>query len=144
MFKNKTEYELEAHFDGESSIAPSGEALPYARHLEVIREGAREAAKCRPIEDAHFSAFMSGIQEGIRNQEPSGLRWRTWASLLSLSAAALLIAFSAFWAFAPPEEPVNATVVESAVTDLKDTVVNVYESEYGVTTVWVNTTNDDL
>jgi len=144
MFKNKAEFEAEAHFDGEAAGVPGAEAQPYARHLAIMREGAREAARHQPIADAQFSSFMAGIQEGIRAQEPSGYRWRTWASLLSLSTAALLIAFSAFWAFSPAQQPVNATVVESATTDLEDTVVDVYNSEYGVTTVWVNTAKDDL
>lgn len=150
MFKDKAEYDIEARFDGEvpeinDAALTDPEAAQYLQHLELMRQGAQDAALHQPIEDAQFSAFMSGVRDGIEMAEQTRYRgWMAWASLASLSAAALLIAFSFFWAVSPPQAAVNATVIESATTDIEGAVVDVYDSEYGVTTVWVNTTKDDV
>lgn len=136
-------------FDGqlpEGSAASTPEAQEYLAGLEYLRTGVRAVSAIPEISDAQFSAFMSGIREGIEVQATP--RRGLWAAF-SLVAAALVVSISVFviWESSNVVQPpvVNAdSVVESATTDISGATVNSGTSDDGNAVVWVDAKSKDL
>ncbi len=149
MFMRHKQKQIAALVDDESrhattdaSALETPELTAYRDTLLRLREGAHNAASPTPeIGDGQFGAFMAGIREGIEAPAPrsTGL----WA-MASLSAAALVLVLSLLAIFARPNEPVKATEVESAHTELDGVAVDWYDPPEGVTTVWVTMPETDL
>ena len=140
--------EVERWFDGHSAqdMAEHVTACPSCRQqlaqLETIRRGVGAVAEREEVRDAQFAAFYAGIEDRLTGvaRPHRGL----WA-LASVTAAALLVALSLFLiAGGMDSEPVEATVIESYETELEGASITTYESENGVTTVWVTMTRDDI
>ncbi len=130
-----------AHAPRDPAALETAELQAYRQTLVRLREGAQAAAKAPEISDAQFGAFMAGIRDGIEAPAPNarGL----WA-LASLSAAALVLVLSLLAIFARPNEPIKATEVESAHTELDGVAVDWYDAPEGMTTVWVTMPEADL
>lgn len=143
--------QIEAYADGESGEetqaieAHVGNCRLCADHLAQlrrIREGVSAVARRETIQDAQFPAFMRGIREGIESPPPA--HRRGVFAILSFGMAALIVAVAAFAVFSGGPAPVKATEVESAYTDLEGATLNTYNSEDGVTTIWVTVGKDDV
>jgi len=142
---------VEQWFDGESSEAAGveqhiAECARCAAHLEMLRELRQTvaAATLRPgLREAQFPAFLDGIRERLTVETPRRGHRRLWA-LVSLSAAALVVAFSAFIVFGGKPARVDATVVESCTSEIQGATITTYDSEQGVTTVWITVAGDDV
>ena len=140
---------VEAYFDGvahhEDSVREHLAQCPactaHRARLETLRAGVRAVAQRQDIGDAQFPAFMAGIQEGMarRTRRP-----REWLAAASLTLAAMVIAYATFVTFTGTAAPVKATEVISTSTDLEGATVNWYDSDEGVTTVWVNPAKGDI
>ncbi len=141
------EERVERRFDGEVSDATAVDAhvstcahcKAYLADLELIRSVTHTAGPVPEIADAQFNAFMDGVREGIA---PKPSPWRGLWAMASLTAAAFVVAFSAFILMRGETQPVLATEIESVSTELAGATV--YKSDDGVTTVWVNMAEDDL
>ena len=127
-------------FDGqlpEGSAASTPEAQEYLADLEWLRKGVRAVSATPEISDAQFSSFMSGIREGIDEQKPRRGFWPAF----SLVAAALVVAISLFviWEANNVVQPpaAEASVVESATSDIGGATVNSGTSDDGNAVVWV-------
>ena len=143
--------ELERCFDGEAD--QTDELMRHvdacsacAAHLEELRRfrnGVGAVRSRQEIRDPQFPAFMDGIRERI---EPVRRRHGGIWALVSVTAAALIVAISAFLVITDgAQEKVEATVrVESCSTELEGASVTSYASESGVTTVWVTLAQDDI
>lgn len=140
--------DIEAYVDGEASRAEAVEshlaACPAcASHRDGLlawRAALRPAVEAPVLSDAQFSAFMAGIRTGI--EAPRHRTGGIWA-LMSLAAAALVIAVATFSIFTGPT-PLEATQVESVSTEIDNATVRVEQPEGGVTTIWVNINQDDI
>ncbi len=139
---------VEACFDGapaDPAVERHTAACPVcAAHLEALRRmraGVAAVAVRESVTDAQFPAFMRGIREGI--ERPERHHTGFWA-VLSLTAAALIVAVATFAVFSGGTAPVRATEVESMSTDLQGAKVDTYRSEEGVTTVWITMSKDDV
>lgn len=134
-------------FDGESSDAAQVEShvaackgcTAYVADLSLLRDV--RTADVPAISDAQFRSFMDGIHEEIA---PRPSVWRGFWAMTSLTAAAFVVAFSAFILMRGAPKPVLATEVESISTELDGATVEWYDNDDGVTTVWVNVAVDDL
>ncbi len=109
--------------------------------LTLLRQGARQAAHAPEISDAQFPIFMAGLRDALERPEPrhSGL----WA-MASLSAAALVLVLSILALFSRGAEPVRATEIESAHTELDGVTVDLSNDASGLSTVWVTMPESDL
>lgn len=154
MAKCKWIFEIERHFDGQSSqgeavakhLASCPACTAHWKRLEMLRNGIQASVRKEEIRDTQFAAFMDGIREGATHTPatvPVKHRWLAW---MSLTAAALLVSIATFLVLTNGQKPVDATatVVESCTTDLEGGTVKSYKSETGVTTVWVTVTKDDV
>ena len=115
-------------------LAACPECAAYARRLRVLRDGAAAVAKQEEVRDPQFAAFMAGIREQI--QVPRRRHRGAWA-LVSLTAAALIVAAATFLVLSNGPRTADATVVESCSTEIQGATVTSYATENGVTTVWV-------
>ena len=144
---------VEAYFDGETGQPPA-EVLEhlgtcpacaaYHEALGAIRSGVLASNQVPEITDAQFGYFLDGVRSGISAQVPR--RRPVWA-MFSLAAAAVLIALAAFLVFTDfngPGRAVEATVVESAYSELQGATVDVELEQDGGATVWVNNAPDDI
>lgn len=139
---------VEAFADGE--LADPGQVQshlttcePCARHhdrLLAFRAALSETAPPPALSDTQFPAFMDGIQQELsRSRKRPGGFW----AVLSLSAAALVIAIATFSIFTGPG-PVKANEVESVSTQLDGATVHWDNSDDGVTTIWISVAEDDV
>lgn len=150
MFMRRKEKEMTALVDGEGRYAPMDSSVletpeyqTYRDDMMRLREGAQQAAAQTPeISDGQMGAFITGIREGIEQPAPSHVKGM-WATA-SLVAAALVLVLSLLVIFNSPNEAVQATEVESAVTELDGAAVDCYDSPQGTTTVWVTMPENDL
>lgn len=140
--------DIEALVDGESRNASTVEAHLTAcpacsAHREALVQWRRALAPVRPtpvLSDQQFPAFMEGIKAGIHQpQRRSGGIW----ALLSLAAAALVIAVATFSMFTGPT-PLNADEVQSVSTDIDGATVSVETPKDGVTTINITVGKDDI
>jgi anti-sigma factor RsiW len=92
------------------------------------------------LSDQQFPAFMEGIKAGIH--EPRRRSGGIWA-LMSLAAAALVIAVATFSMFTGPG-PAKANEVESVTTDIEGASVQVETPEGGITSINVQIGKDDI
>ncbi len=140
--------EVERFADGEASDTPTVEAhlatcaACSQHHATLLRFRTSLAAlPAAPVlSDEQFTAFMSGIETELsqKRRRPGGF----WA-LMSLSAAALLIALATFSVFTGPG-PVRANEVESVSTQIDGATVHWDNSDDGVTTIWISIGEDDV
>lgn len=139
---------VEAYADGEQrdSVAVESHLAgcePCKRHHATMlrmRSAIRELPAPPVLSDGQFPAFMEGIhQEVSRSRRRPGGFW----ALVSLSAAALVIALATFSMFTGPG-PVKANEVESVSTQLEDATVHWGNSDDGVTTIWISIGKDDV
>ncbi|HDP36238.1 MAG TPA: hypothetical protein ENN29_14165 [Candidatus Hydrogenedentes bacterium] len=150
MFMRRKQKQIAALLDAERQYAPSdasaletSELQAYRDALLRLREGAQAAAARAPeISDGQFGAFMTGIREGI--EAPAPRRAAGLLATASLAAAALVLVMSLLIIFSRPNEPVRATEVESAHTELDGAAVDCYDTTEGTTTVWVTMPENDL
>lgn len=112
-----------------------------AEGLRRLHEAAGAAVRREEIGDAQFSAFMAGVRDGVTMPVR---RWRRFWAVASLTAAALIAALSTFIIMADGPEKVDATVVESATTELQGATVSTYADEDGDTTIVVTVGKDDI
>lgn len=147
MFKRKKMKQIGALLDGEPHYSGDAEhhlgdaaCRDYADAVRLMRSGAREAAHAPEISDAQLGAFIAGIRDGIERPEPrtAGL----WATA-SVVAAALVLVLSLLAVFSRGGEPVRATEVESAYTELEGVTVE-FDNRGDVSTVWVTMPESDL
>lgn len=142
-------YRVEQWFDGEAaepeSIERHVETCAVCRahldQLRAMRTGVAAVNAREEIRDAQLPAFVAGIQE--RLTPPSRRHARLWA-LVSLSAAALIVALATFFVVTNGLGKVDATVVESCSSDIQGATVTSYSSDNGVTTVWITVSEDDV
>jgi anti-sigma factor RsiW len=92
------------------------------------------------LSDQQFPACMEGIKVGIH--EPNRRSGGIWA-LMSLAAAALVIAVATFSMFTGPG-PAKANEVESVWTEIEGASVQVETPEGGVTSISVHIGKDDI
>lgn len=149
-FLNRKHKRIAADFDGEmplseaerAALLSDAELAAYAEALPAMHAGAQVARVTPRIEDAQMGAFMAGIQQGLATPSPAPHRG-VWAAV-SLTAAAMVIAVSAFVVFDGGPQPVQANEVESISTDLEGARLDVYDSDEGITTIWIVNSGDDL
>ncbi|MCK5862945.1 MAG: hypothetical protein KAH38_10690 [Candidatus Hydrogenedentes bacterium] len=150
MFIRRKQKQMAAQVDGEKRYASPNEApqktpelQAYQEELIRLREGVHETIKHTPeISDGQFGSFMAGIHEGIEKPAPRHVK-TIWATA-SLTTAALVVVVSLWVIFSSPNDPVQATEVESAHTELDGAAVNCYDTPQGMTTVWVTMPENDL
>lgn len=144
---------LAARLDGESRHADAGHAgddpelRAYADAIRAQRAAIAPLRQTPRIEDAQFRAFFDGVREGIDDPARGRARQghgRGWLAALSLVAAALVVAVSAFVILDGGPQAVQANVVEYVATDLEGARFDVYDSDEGVTTIWMVSAGDDL
>lgn len=150
MRSNNQLRKIERAFDEgegiESHLGQAGEADPeverYARMLATLRAGARALAAREAVSDDQFPAFWDGIQARL-DAPPAGSRQGFWA-FVSLAAAALIVAISAFLVLFGKTEPVAATtIVEEITTEIEGARITWYPSDDGAT-VYVNGAEKDV
>ncbi|GMW02312.1 MAG: hypothetical protein AMXMBFR84_34480 [Candidatus Hydrogenedentota bacterium] len=141
MFFNKREIEAARHFDGETGAKGSPQTQAYIEQLQRLRNGVQAVRETPGISDAQFSAFMAGIRKEL--EESPRRQWGRMRSVLSLTAAALLVSISLFAVFfgGPDNSP---TKVEAATTEIPGAKVDVYDSGDGSATVWVTYGEGDI
>jgi anti-sigma factor RsiW len=126
----------------ETHVSACPDCAAHRAGLLQWREALAPAALAPVLSDQQFPAFMEGIRAGINEPRPrvGGI----WA-MLSLAAAALVIAVATFSMFsAPTPDPVNANEVESVSTDIEGATVGVENGENSVTTIWISIGEDDV
>ena len=140
--------DVEALIDGEARNASAVEdhvtACPAcAAHHETLVQWRKALSTARPapvLSEPQFPAFMEGIRAGIHQSQPrSGGIW----ALLSLVAAALVIAVATFSMFTGPT-PLKADEVQSVSTDIDGATVSVESPMGGVTTINISVGKDDI
>jgi predicted anti-sigma-YlaC factor YlaD len=141
---------VERWFDGESRepervaqhVAECPGCAGLVNRLERWRKGARAVAEKAEIADAQFPAFLAGVREGI--EAPERRRSGLWA-VVSLTAAALLVALSVFAVFTGPGPAKAHTVVESAETEVEGATVETQDStEDSSAVIWVHVPRRDV
>ena len=147
---SKREREIARRFDGEitgpDNRPADAESAAYEARLRLLREGAAQAAHRAEIADAQFPAFMDGIRENV---ERPARHYRGFWAVVSLSTAALLVAFSAFLVFTTGDQtvaPVEAVTneVETVSTEINGATVDSYTDGEGTTVLWVSNGKRDL
>ena len=109
--------------------------------LERIRAGIQAVRRTECIEDAQFSAFMTGIRREI--DETPAPRRGFWA-MASLSAAAMVIALTCWSVLRTGFEGPAMTEVEAMETELEGASLEWIPSDKdGVSTLWVNISKED-
>jgi hypothetical protein len=151
MAMNNWERDIARRFDGETTVDESApvdmQAAAHESGLRLLREGVRQATQRAEIADAQFPAFMEGIRESI--ERPQRGYHRFWA-VISLSTAALLVAFSAFLVFTTGDQTVPLVVeavtneVETVSTEINGATVDSYTDGDGTTVLWVSAGKRDL
>lgn len=146
------EKHIDAYYDGEAPdrkgveahLASCNTCRDYLNSLETVRHFVQDAqAAYRPeIRDAQMPAFMRGIEAGLAEEAPAKSHKSLWA-MLSLVTAALIMALATFSMFTGPG-PVKATEIESLSTDLEGATVEWFDLDNGVTTVWINVSEEDV
>ncbi len=143
MINEKRLLELADLFDRDAvpgTLAP--EEAAYIADLRALHDGAAAFNADTPaISDAQFPHFMAGIREQIGAPRPA--RFRFW-TLASLATAALLLVAALLAVFNSGPEPVQATEVESATTEMDGATVDWYDGKEGLITVWVKKGGSDL
>ena len=124
----------------EAHLAACGPCATHQESLLQMRAALGTLPEVPVLSDNQFPAFMEGIQAEVSRsrRRPGGM----WA-LMSLSAAALVIAIATFSIFTGPG-PVKANEVESVSTQLNDATVRWDNSDDGVTTIWISIAEDDV
>lgn len=147
---NKWERDTARRFDGEGEGLErplDAQSAAYESGLRLLREGAQQVNRRVEIADAQFPTFLDGIREGV--ERPARRFGGFWA-IVSLSTAALLVAFSAFLLFttgdqAPPTVVEAVTnEVETVSTEINGATVDSYTDGEGTTVLWVSTGKRDL
>lgn len=147
MFRRKKMKQIGALLDGETRYSgdaehylSDGACREYYDAARQLRRGAQQAARAPEISDGQMGAFIAGVREGVERPEPraAGL----WA-MASLSAAALVLVLSLLAIFSRGGEPVRATEVESAHTELEGVFVE-FDNHNDISTVWVTMPESDL
>ena len=130
----------------ESLARPEGRA--YAEQLRQLREGVQQVSETPEIADAQFPAFMDGIREQL--EAPRRGHGRLWASL-SICAAGLIVAFSAFVVYnntgshkGPPVVEAASVLVEEMKTGIDGATVESFSGEHGTAVVWVSDSSGDV
>lgn len=144
---------VEAHFDGEARytspdvldhLKTCAACSAYYEALDAMRSGVLASVQAPEIRDSQFDAFLDGVRQGM--DVPAAHRRPVWA-MFSLAAAAIVIALATFLIvtdFNGPTRNVEATVVESAYSELQGATVDVQVEQDGGATVWVNNAPDDI
>jgi anti-sigma factor RsiW len=140
---------VERWFDGASAesdavdthLARCPECAARVAQWRLLRDGAAAVGKRQAIGDGQFAAFIRGIHD--RMGAPSRRYGGVWA-LVSITAAALIVAVAILLVLTNGPATVNATVVESCSSDIQGATVTSYASENGVTTVCVTVAEDDI
>jgi anti-sigma factor RsiW len=143
---------VERWYDGEShepeTVAEHVHECPACaallKRMKLFREGIRAVAVRAEIADPQLSAFTQGIHEGL--QRPVPRRTGLW-TVLSLSAAALIVAISLFAVFTGGPAPAVAqhTVVESASTEVEGATVKTQNStDNKRAVIWVHRPQKDV
>jgi anti-sigma factor RsiW len=142
MFECRWMLEVERLCDGEhpnpeSVRAHMASCASCAKHAETIlrmRSAASSTFKRAEIAEPQFDAFLHSVRERVEAR-PS--RWGGLWAVLSLTAAAMIVAVAAIIIFDKGPEKVEATVVESVSSDIRGAKVGTYSTDNGVTTVWL-------
>ena len=155
MAECKWKSKAEQWFDGEGKQSPElerhvascPECAAHVGQLRLVRDAVEAAVPREEIRDAQFPAFMAGVRDGIdATTRARGLfrprRGGLWA-MASLAAASLIVAVSVMLVINDEPPKVDATVVEWCDTELDGATVG-YESDNGVTTVWVTMSKEDV
>lgn len=140
--------DVESLVDGEarnvSAVEAHLTACPVcAAHREALVQWRRALSPAKPapvLSDQQFPAFMEGIKAGI--EQPQRRSGGIWA-LVSLAAAALVIAVATFSMFTGPT-PLNADEVQSVSTEIEGASVSVETPKDGVTTINISVGKDDI
>lgn len=140
--------DVEALLDGEAQnenaveahIAACPACAAHRDNLLAWRQSLASALATPVLSDQQFPAFMEGIKAGIH--EPRRRSGGIWA-LMSLAAAALVIAVATFSMFTGPG-PAKANEVESVSTEIEGASVSVDYPEGGVPTINVSVGKDDI
>ncbi len=130
----RNEKAVEAHVVACPACAAHHDSLLAWRHSLV------PALATPVLSDQQFPAFMEGIKAGIH--EPHRRSGGIWA-LMSLAAAALVIAVATFSMFTGPE-PLKADEVQSVSTEIEGASVSVETPEGGVTSINIHIGKDDI
>jgi len=141
--------EIEIYVDGETARPETVEAHlatcpACAAHRDSLLtwRGVTRPLATPVLSDEQFPAFMAGIRAEL--DAPRRRHGGFWA-LMSLTAAALVIAIAVFSIFTgPTNNPTQATEVKSVSTDIDNATVSVETPEDGVTTIRVNINKDDI
>jgi anti-sigma factor RsiW len=149
MMKCRWHRQVERWFDGETAasdgigrhVAACPACTALVERLRVLRNTAKAAAVRPSIEDPQFGAFMEGIRQGIAR--PQRHHRGLW-TILSLTAASLIMATSVFFMVTGGYSDVAATEVESATTDIENATVEFYSSDDGSATVWVREAGGEM
>lgn len=139
---------VESHVDGESRDALAVEShvagcpacAAHQKRLLAWRDALVPALATPVLSDQQFPSFMEGIKTGIHEAPPrTGGIW----ALMSLAAAALVIAVATFSMFTGPG-PARATEVESVSSDIDGATIKVENSDGNLTTIKITIGGDDI
>lgn len=143
---------VERWFDGESRepdsvarhLAGCSACAAYVARLERFRAGVRAVSVRPEVSASQMPAFLEGIRERI---EAPRRRRSGWWAVVSLTAAAMLVAVSLFALVTGGPDPVKAehSVIESATTDVEGATVETKDSTEGNRAiVWVHVPRKDV
>lgn len=143
--------EVEKWFDGQATNAGQVEShiqtcTTCQKHLAGLKQLRRlstmlKQTNTNEIRDFQLPAFIQGIHEGI--DQPLRRPHRIWA-IISITAAALIVAISTFLVLTNGTDTVDATVIESTSSDLDGATIRTYDTEDGVATVWITGPQEDV
>jgi anti-sigma factor RsiW len=139
---------IERWFDGELA---EGEQVrvhlalcPACRDHLALLERMREAIhadRAPSLDTAQIPAFLSDLRQRVE-QRPAR-SFNLWA-MLSVAAAAVVVAVSLISIFSPGPQSIEATVIEQVSTDIQGATTESVVSTDGTATVWVNLPEGDL
>ncbi|MCP4642251.1 MAG: hypothetical protein GY851_17535 [bacterium] len=150
MSDDSLQRQVERWFDGESpepddaalrAALARPEAQSHLDDLRRMRDAMDAVSEPRTIEDAQFPTFMADIREGI--ERPRHQHRGVWA-LASVTAAALIVAVSAYLVFSGHGTGDPDTVVRAAESEIENAEVRTYSGDDGTATVWVSVPEKDM
>lgn len=142
--------ELESWFDGQPAdpaalrahLEECAACQTHLKFLELTRERLNERARELSGRAPDPERFIAELRE--RTAAPSPFRGARWA-LLSLAAAAFIVAVSVFSMVTPQSRTAEArSTVQSAATDIEGATTETYHADDGTAIVWVNVPEGDL
>ena len=128
----------EDHVEVREHLSTCPQCTAYLHQLESLREAVRPQSAPSEISDAQFSAFMRGIQEGLK---PPARRFRGLWTWISVAAMFLIVLGGLSTMRTGPAAPV---VVESCTSELDGATVTTYSDDNGETTIWIDAAEDDV